>query len=120
MATPSKHAVRKARLALAFQNCKREREYCRPIFITPKKVIIRYGGYDVVFVYETGRVCRTGSNDHYPYLEPEDYANLSLLAGDLMQAAFNGVRKDKKVSKSTTEPVQLEFPLAGLPPAGTH
>ena len=119
MTSPSKTSVRKARLAAAFHNCKRDREYCRPLLITPQSVVFRYGGYEVKFVYDTGRICRVESETHFPYLQEEDYVILRTLAGDLMQAAFNGVKKPKKNKSSDQFEMQLKLGLSGLPPAGT-
>lgn len=112
-------SVRKARLAAALMNCKKERAYCRPTLITPHRVEFSYGNYQVVFVYDTGRVMRVADGQYYQYLSEEDYAILYTIAGDLMQASFNGVKKEKKTTSEVTRSIQLELPLSGLPSAST-
>jgi len=120
MATKLPIKVRKARLAIAFQNCKKEREYCRAIEITPNQVTIRYGGCDVIFKMDKGRLARIGSDTAYPYLEEEDYAMLFTLARDLMSANLRGIKeaqkqsgkKKPKVTKDFSEHKQKSFVLS--------
>ena len=111
---PSKRAVQKARLAAAYRQHQRGREYFRPLLITGTRVEFRYGGYTITFVWDTGRILRVSTEEPYIYLQPEDFALLHSEAAILMQAVHNGYQKASQKNpkqQAKLNPEQLRFNL---------
>jgi len=107
MTKPSRTAVRKARLHRLFKEQKERDQYLKVLKITGIEVLFRYGGHEIGFRYEKGRVTRDGFT--YRYLSDEDWVFLFRLAEELMQAAFAGYKKATMSGSPPSKVRQLSF-----------
>jgi len=93
MRKPSPEAVKKARRVRLFTEQKERDQYLKVLKITGAEVLFRYGGYEIGFLHQEGRVTR--NNQSYRYLSDEDWVFLFKLAEELMAAAVAGYKKSK-------------------------
>ncbi len=91
--TPSKAAVKKARLNRLFKEQKERDGYLDFIKATGSEVLFRYGGHLIHFTLREGRVTR-GPETHI-HLGDEDYVFLFSLAGKIMKMVQAGYKKNE-------------------------